>query len=156
MHPLERIVMPTLQMTLKKKWFDMIASGEKCEEYREIKQYWASRLLSSREEIESAVFEEMIDDMREPFRRFNTTSDLLNYFGVYFRTFDAVVFSNGYVKNSPKITVQLKGIKISSGLAEWGAEHGKNYFVLRLGNVLQINGGDYGFYDLQKSGGFSA
>ena len=27
-------------MTLKKKWFDMIKSGEKKEEYREIKPYW--------------------------------------------------------------------------------------------------------------------
>jgi len=29
--------MKILEMTLKKKWFDMISSGEKKEEYREIK-----------------------------------------------------------------------------------------------------------------------
>jgi hypothetical protein len=33
-----------LHLTLKKKWFDMIASGEKKEEYREIKPYWTKRL----------------------------------------------------------------------------------------------------------------
>ena len=33
-----------LHLTLKKKWFDMILSGEKKEEYREIKPYWTSRL----------------------------------------------------------------------------------------------------------------
>ena len=33
-----------LTLTLKKKWFDMIASGEKKEEYREIKPYWTKRL----------------------------------------------------------------------------------------------------------------
>lgn len=33
-----------LHLTLKKKWFDMIASGEKREEYREIKPYWDKRL----------------------------------------------------------------------------------------------------------------
>lgn len=37
--------MKTLHLTLKKKWFDMIASGEKKEEYREIKDYWTKRLL---------------------------------------------------------------------------------------------------------------
>jgi len=37
--------MNTLHLTLKKKWFDMILSGEKKEEYREIKNYWAARLL---------------------------------------------------------------------------------------------------------------
>jgi hypothetical protein len=34
----------TLHLTLKKKWFDMIASGEKKEEYRDIKPYWEVRL----------------------------------------------------------------------------------------------------------------
>lgn len=33
-----------LHLTLKKEWFDMIASGEKREEYREIKPYWIKRL----------------------------------------------------------------------------------------------------------------
>lgn len=33
-----------LRLTLKRKWFDMIASGEKREEYREIKDWIISRL----------------------------------------------------------------------------------------------------------------
>jgi hypothetical protein len=33
--------------TLKKQWFDMIASGTKLEEYREIKPYWTNRLFYS-------------------------------------------------------------------------------------------------------------
>ncbi len=33
-----------LDLTIKKKWFDMIASGEKKEEYRGIKPYWRTRL----------------------------------------------------------------------------------------------------------------
>ena len=33
-----------LHLTLKKKWFDMIASGDKREEYREMKPYWNKRL----------------------------------------------------------------------------------------------------------------
>lgn len=36
--------MRVLHLTLKKKWFDMIASGEKREEYREVKPYWSKRL----------------------------------------------------------------------------------------------------------------
>ena len=32
-----------LTLPIKKKWFDMIASGEKKEEYREIKPYYDSR-----------------------------------------------------------------------------------------------------------------
>lgn len=37
--------MRLLRLTLKKKWFYMIVSGEKTEEYREIKPYWTNRLF---------------------------------------------------------------------------------------------------------------
>ncbi|MCI9247256.1 MAG: ASCH domain-containing protein [Clostridia bacterium] len=32
-----------LELPIKRKWFDMIVSGEKKEEYREIKPYWTKR-----------------------------------------------------------------------------------------------------------------
>lgn len=35
----------TLDLVLKSKWYDMITSGEKREEYREIKTYWENRLM---------------------------------------------------------------------------------------------------------------
>lgn len=34
-----------LRLTIKKKWFDLISSGIKKEEYREVKPYWISRLM---------------------------------------------------------------------------------------------------------------
>lgn len=33
-----------LHLTLKKKWFDLIANGKKKIEYREVKEYWLVRL----------------------------------------------------------------------------------------------------------------
>lgn len=36
-----------LTLTIKKQWFDMIASGEKKEEYREIKPYYDSRFRNA-------------------------------------------------------------------------------------------------------------
>jgi hypothetical protein len=35
----------SLRLTIKKHWFDLIKSGWKTEEYREIKPYWQKRLL---------------------------------------------------------------------------------------------------------------
>jgi len=35
----------TLHLVLKRKWFDMILSGEKVEEYRELSDHWCKRLL---------------------------------------------------------------------------------------------------------------
>ena len=40
-----------LHLTLKKKWFDLILSGEKQEEYREIKPYWKTRLVGRKYDI---------------------------------------------------------------------------------------------------------
>jgi hypothetical protein len=37
--------MKILKLTLKKKWFDLIASGQKKFEYREYKTHWIQRLL---------------------------------------------------------------------------------------------------------------
>lgn len=45
-----------LTMPIKKKWFDMILSGEKKEEYREIKPYWTIRLAKSFGYINCATF----------------------------------------------------------------------------------------------------
>jgi len=39
--------MKIIHLTLKKKWFDMILSGEKKEEYREIKKYWDKRFIEN-------------------------------------------------------------------------------------------------------------
>lgn len=38
----------TIHLPIKRKWFDMIASGVKKEEYREIKKHWVSRLVDER------------------------------------------------------------------------------------------------------------
>lgn len=36
-----------LELVLKQKWYDMIESGEKTEEYRDIKPYWWTRIFTS-------------------------------------------------------------------------------------------------------------
>lgn len=43
MCPSEECMSRTLDLVLKHKWFDMIACGEKKEEYREIKPFWENR-----------------------------------------------------------------------------------------------------------------
>ncbi len=44
-----------VRMTIKKKWFDKIKSGEKTIEYREVKPYWNVR-LNKDEPITSILF----------------------------------------------------------------------------------------------------
>lgn len=42
-----------LILPIEKKWFDMIMSGEKLEEYREIKPYWEKRLNVDKTTLDS-------------------------------------------------------------------------------------------------------
>ena len=44
--------MRTLQLTLKRQWFEMIYLGIKTEEYREIKAFWEGRLSKEYERVE--------------------------------------------------------------------------------------------------------
>ena len=52
------------------------------------------------------------------------------------KSFKQVEFRNGYGKNAPKATVEFKGIEIKEGREDWGAEKGKKYFVIKLGEIL--------------------
>lgn len=47
-----------LTLTISKQWFDMIADGRKNEEYRDIKPYWASRLVNQQAEGGEVLFDE--------------------------------------------------------------------------------------------------
>ena len=92
-----------LILPIKKKWFDMIASGEKKEEYREIKPYYDSRLPCYFEYSKSVENE--------------------------------VVFRNGYSHNSPQLKCKC-ALDVGTGKPEWGAEEGKEYYVLKIIEVI--------------------
>ena len=109
--------MKTLKLVLKKKWYDMIASGEKKEEYREIKQFWGLRLT----------------DLPGGLYLFSYRNGLEE---VPFKHYDRVTFYLGYTKNRPSMTFVVDGIEIRKGKEKWGAEPGKEYFVIKLGERL--------------------
>lgn len=91
--------MRLLSLTLKKQWFDLIASGEKKEEYREIKPYWISRFQAW-----GNVFDEC-------------------------RDFNTVEFRNGYSKDAPTMRLECEGISTGRGKTEWGAPSQEVYII---------------------------
>lgn len=107
-----------LHLTLKKKWFDLIASGEKKEEYREIKAYWVKRLLDNFN----------WDETKNPIK--------LNRGSYSVKPFNIIQFKNGYSKDAPTIKLEFVGIVIDEGNPEWGAEPGVKYFVIELGEII--------------------
>lgn len=105
-----------LTLPIKKKWFDMIKSGEKKEEYREIKPYYASRFYNNY--IASGVGLEWI----------------LNNNPIVYQD---IILRNGYSKNSPSIICYVH-IEKGTGKEEWGAEPNKLYYVLKILSVKEI------------------
>lgn len=101
-----------LNLVVTKRWFDMIASGEKTEEYREIKGFWLNRLLLIK------------DEEGEKFRKFhvrNYNAILIDAIiikqGIDIGTlkvapFTHVLFRNGYHKDSPQIEKEIENITI--------------------------------------------
>lgn len=53
------------------------------------------------------------------------------------KPFDVTRFMNGMAKDAPVFTIEHKGIRIGEGNPEWGAEPGKQYFIIMHGEVLE-------------------
>ena len=109
----------TLHLNLKSKWFEMIFLGIKKEEYRDLTPYWDRRLcnIGSVNRSLNLIFNGKLPEDT-------------------FRKFDTITFSNGYSRERPQFEIEFKGIKIREGNPEWGAQPGKKYFVLKLGEIL--------------------
>lgn len=105
-----------LHLTLKRKFFDMILSGEKKEEYREVTKYWLRRLkVNARTSVSQGAF----------------------------REFDSIRFANGghFHPSLPQFDIECLGITVGEGREDWGAVPGKQYFVIKLGNLLSTSQG---------------
>lgn len=105
-----------LVLPIKKKWFDMIKSGEKKEEYRDIKHYWFVRFKHN---LNIYVYDWYGDSIE--INKGNGT----------------VIFQNGYQKNAPKIKCKIE-ITTGFGKKEWGADSNKLYYVLKILKVEEI------------------
>ena len=94
-----------LTLTIKKKWFDMSLSGEKKEEYREIKPYYNRRFYPY-------LGRELID-------------------GEKVRSVFMVRLRNGYDARSPSVIAKCT-VRRGTGKPEWGAEPRKEYYILDI------------------------
>lgn len=109
-----------LILPIKRKWFDMIVSGEKKEEYRDIKPYYESRLLTlfGCIIVNGKLLQNIMPEIaREPEQE--------------------IMFRNGYSKNSP-CCLALCRLRIGKGRPEWGAEPDKSYFILKILEVKEV------------------
>lgn len=111
-----------LILPIKKKWFDMILSGEKKTEYREIKPYWDLRIARCCMNFVRKEYVEIFKK-RLTLRCFETTTPF------------PVLFKNGYGKNAPSFTAECT-LSIDTGKPEWGAVEGVEYYCFHIRRIL--------------------
>ena len=100
-----------LTLPIKKQWFDMILSGEKTEEYRDVSGYWTVRFWNA---------------------------GLIDLFGTPRKNYSQkICFRNGYSKNSPSF-VAACSCDIGRGRPEWGADPNKEYFILKILKISEV------------------
>jgi hypothetical protein len=102
-----------MEIPIAEPWFSMILSGEKKEEYREIKPYWYTR------------FKKVFSFVK------NTTIPIERDWDKHW-----IRLRNGYGKARPSVMAEVT-LRRDTGKAEWGAEEGKEYYVLKIHNVYQ-------------------
>lgn len=89
-----------LILVVSKEWFDMVVSGEKTEEYREIKPYWLNRITK---------------DSYGDFSYVHTADGKiidLTLGSNFHSRYTHVLFINGYRKDSPRIEKEIESITI--------------------------------------------
>ena len=102
-----------LAVTISKHWFDMIAAGKKTEEYREIKGYWAKRLLLVRSELEEP-FSKLDKDLSEKWDSISPEMAKYCFNSPYYKTapYTHVLFINGYRTDSSRSEKEIESITI--------------------------------------------
>lgn len=111
-----------LTLPIKKKWYDMILSGDKKEEYREIKPYYETRFMN----LFGVVF-------------CGGTWIKCSEIGLQECAKDEVqeiTLRNGYSKTSPSFIARCT-LSIGTGREEWGAEKDKQYFILTIHEIME-------------------
>lgn len=114
-----------LILPIKRKWFDMITSGEKKEEYREIKPYY-NKCLGNK-----VIGFPFTDEIVKNFK------NIKQYDEKQFKNNIEIIFRNGYTYDSPSVKCRCK-VKVGQGNPKWGAEEGKEYYILEILEIIEI------------------
>ena len=130
--------MEILDVVLKGKWYDMIASGEKREEYRALTPYWFVRLCAYKEcghfyrrvtLKDAELFKVNHDGFASSIKRgINSV-----YSNLLPRDYTHVRFHRGYTNTT--MLLKCEGITISKGNPDWGAPK-EEVFIIKLGEII--------------------
>lgn len=118
-----------LTYALNKPWFDMIKSGIKTEEYREIKTSYIHRFL----EMQDLMADYRAAGGPDDWEMAVANALSMGTWKKYLRKFTKLVLTLGYPKktdSSRRLEFDEPSIRIGQGKPEWGAKPGVDYFII--------------------------
>ena len=126
--------MKILELPLKKEWYNMIESGEKREEYRNVTPYWMKRLVWDADYNEP-VSKDDVEFLCSLVGRDDGTTG--NFFDAGWepKPYTHVRFRYGYTKRTMLYTISE--ITIGYGNPNWGAPTDKEVFIIKIGDNVQ-------------------
>ena len=112
-----------------RQWFDLIHSGIKTEEYREIKPYWIKRLTKCKgnNSFDKTGFFCVKANCWSCLTRTSIGFHPADYTHVHFRL--------GYAKEAPTMKFEISGFTIGCGNPDWGGTD-KDVFIIKLGKRI--------------------
>lgn len=120
----------------------MILSGEKKEEYRELKAYWITRLIKINNPEEARGENKVIPHNIAYDLESHEPAGVLRSYYSEFKKFDYVEFRNGYQKNARSMMFKCEGITIGRPKPGWcgyGIKNMKgNVFIIKLGINIYV------------------
>lgn len=106
---------------IKGKWFNLILSGIKKEEYRAIKPYYVKRIFNEYRKAHAISLDSFLLKLHNE--------------SIYFGD---VEFVNGYSGSSPSFVAHCS-LHVGKGNTEWGAEDEVEYFVFNVKEIKSIS-----------------
>lgn len=120
----------TIHLVNTHHWYDMIASGEKPEEYRDFTPYWCRRFFRVRNDDGTTS---PLDIKEKDLLKYQTQVYQLACAGKLEVWPNAVEFQRAYPKNPPRMRFGISSVDLGPcGKAKWGAIPGKWYIIIRL------------------------
>lgn len=118
----------TLTLNLKAKWYNLIESGEKKEEYRLTKDFWVKRLAKSVESYKTQIEsrESVINDGLD-------NSDFITE--IESKPFTKIRFVYGYQPNH-YMEFKFDSLYVGVGNKEWGAPD-FDVFIIKIGERVK-------------------
>jgi len=136
--------MRSLTLNVKKKWFDMEVSGEKKEEYREIKEYSVLRFLEMDSKLAIDDVGNYYDNLKSAYwysvglcgTRLGAVKYLLQTC-CSFKKYDTYTALNGMKTLTRTATFECLETSIGKAVPEWSDNWQGEVFIIKLGNIIE-------------------